>query len=615
MLILHIGAPKTGTTALQSFLHSNEAVLREKGLNYMQAARTHIAHNPLPQAVPAGNEAPLIKAIIDEYQAAPDQTHIISSEIMFRVLVAQKLQDTLPDVLRENTKVICYLRRQDDHAEVMYKQRVKNGWLGDADRASYLNSIINRLNYSPLLGAYANIFGPQNILVRPFERNNLLNGDVIDDFLALIGHNDLATLPRTEDAMNSSLSAELSEMIGAIAGMDGVNTRELIRALLSRDPEGIIQKRDVFDAKTRAWLVHKFAADNEIVRQTYCPERITLFPAPEDATTTARAGLDPRSVRALIEALRDTHALAGQPPAEPIPNETPEPAEDEPPTWFHEIHPAGPQDGFYQKFSPYSLSFVARDPAMLVITFENLYNVGNPALKREPWAQKFCADRGWSHMGVYAEKPTWFRHEPLMDYFADLSAKGFFAGFETVGLAGTSMGGYAALAYSSFAPGANVLAFSPQSTLHKDLVPWETRFAPGRAADWSGALADGAKETAQAQNAYIIYDGFHDFDRRHAQRIQGTNVHHLPAYGVGHKSALVINRMGHLKTVMEKGLIGTLSNSHFFNLMRNRKDIYLYRETIAGYLEARDQNERAEQFRTLFRRRRRIMARQAAKQT
>ena len=42
MLWLHMGMPKTGTTALQGFLRSNGALLDEIGLRYMEAGRRRL---------------------------------------------------------------------------------------------------------------------------------------------------------------------------------------------------------------------------------------------------------------------------------------------------------------------------------------------------------------------------------------------------------------------------------------------------------------------------------------------------------------------------------------------------------------------------------------------
>jgi len=119
MIVLHIGAPKTGTTALQQFLSTNEAALRARGISYMRAGRSHIAHNPLPTAIAQGRAAEMLRAIMDEHDAAPDLLHVISSEIMFRIIVAQRLGPFLPAGMRGAVRVLCYLRRQDHYLEAI----------------------------------------------------------------------------------------------------------------------------------------------------------------------------------------------------------------------------------------------------------------------------------------------------------------------------------------------------------------------------------------------------------------------------------------------------------------------------------------------------------------
>jgi hypothetical protein len=46
MLWLHLGMPKTGTTALQGFLRGNQPVLDQIGLRYMETGRRRLDGNP-----------------------------------------------------------------------------------------------------------------------------------------------------------------------------------------------------------------------------------------------------------------------------------------------------------------------------------------------------------------------------------------------------------------------------------------------------------------------------------------------------------------------------------------------------------------------------------------
>lgn len=275
------------------------------------------------------------------------------------------------------------------------------------------------------------------------------------------------------------------------------------------------------------------------------------------------------------------------------------------PAWYREIFPAGSFDGFYQKMGPHSAVFVDRGTHQLVVSFDNLAEAGNPRYDREAWAAKFCADNGWSHLGVLAQPPSWFRDKTLIQFMEHLRDSAFFRRFDRVTFCGTSMGGFGALAFCNLSPGATVIAFSPQSTLAADLVPWEKRFAKGRKRDWSLPYSDAATQTKRADRVYVVYDPFFEEDVKQVARLSGDNIILLRGFGLGHKSALVLRRMERLKPVMKLAITGQLTELEFYKLIRNRKDIYLYRKNMEDYLLARGRTGLVDVLRSAFKLRRR----------
>ena len=86
-------------------------------------------------------------------------------------------------------------------------------------------------------------------------------------------------------------------------------------------------------------------------------------------------------------------------------------------------------------------SVIMSSPGPLVVGFDNLSSVRDRApVRRDGWAYAFAAARGWSHLGVLAFTPTWFREAELHDTLRGLAATGFFARFAGVTMTGTSMG-------------------------------------------------------------------------------------------------------------------------------------------------------------------------------
>ncbi|MDZ7710278.1 MAG: hypothetical protein U5K36_09580 [Roseovarius sp.] len=272
------------------------------------------------------------------------------------------------------------------------------------------------------------------------------------------------------------------------------------------------------------------------------------------------------------------------------------------PDWFAEIHTGGAQQGFYTRLENHAVTCIRRDPARLVVTFDNLSNVNDLSPAREPWAYRFVRDNGCSHLSVMARRKDWYRCPQLIAHLEKLADDGLFAEFAQVWLTGTSMGGFAALAFASLAPGATVIAFNPQTTLDETLVPWEERFGMGRARDWSLPHSDAAFEIDEAARVFVLFDPFFPPDRRHVDRLEGENVTRLKTWCSGHFSPVFLQRANLLKPVMQHALDGTLTPAVFYTLYRERRMLPWYRRALQTNLQERGHDKLARIVSPAFRR-------------
>lgn len=254
------------------------------------------------------------------------------------------------------------------------------------------------------------------------------------------------------------------------------------------------------------------------------------------------------------------------------------------PEWLIDFRRSGFPKGFYRSGDGYGIVFAERSADTLVVSFDNLSSARDDAIDRTPWGYGFVAKNGWSQLGVMTFAPDWFRNAELLDYLQNLAKSGFLKRFKTVVMTGTSMGGYAACAFASLAPGCTVVAFSPQSTLKKELVPWEKRFSSGRRADWSGPFADGAQESLAASKVFVLYDQHFPEDVAHADRFTGSNVVKLKARYSGHKSALFLRRAGLLSTIVRDTVEGRMSEQRFYEIYRGGRALPWYMNAVAARL-------------------------------
>jgi hypothetical protein len=278
------------------------------------------------------------------------------------------------------------------------------------------------------------------------------------------------------------------------------------------------------------------------------------------------------------------------------------------PNWLNDISFGSENCGFYERFGVHAASFVDRGDHQLVISFDNLSDAGNPRYDVRPWADAFIKSEGWSHLGIYARGPSWFRDQRLIDFFERLRKEKFFKRFDKIALTGTSMGGYAALSFATFTPGATVIALSPQSTLDKKDVPWETRFAKGQKQDWTLPYSDAAKTIGKIERAYVLYDPSFKQDVRHIDRLPQDRLIRLKGFWFGHKTAVVMRRLEKLKPFMRGAVNGTLSEAEFYEMARGRKDLVLYRRHVEADLDERGRDGLKVKFRQAFRKRRRDAA-------
>ncbi|MBE0452750.1 hypothetical protein [Roseovarius autotrophicus] len=296
MLWLHIGMPKTGTTALQGWLHSHADFLRDHGVRYLATGRDRgsgtgrlICHNALAVAMSRawhGQPEGDAEAMASEVAAHEGAHCILSSEMFFGRDLAPLHQRYLSRI-GAPLRVFVYLRRFDDFIEADYKQRAKNSLpTGGAERfvAERLARIESDPDYLDFGTAFdqvrAQLPGAE-IVPRLYLRDEMADGNVIPDFLSVLGVNP-ETVPLPKVAANRSLSRVASEALGLFderAGYDKKARRRLGRALQASGDARLYASGDVLTPEERAHINDTLEARNTAMRAEFFPGRERLFPA------------------------------------------------------------------------------------------------------------------------------------------------------------------------------------------------------------------------------------------------------------------------------------------------------------------------------------------------
>ncbi len=91
-------------------------------------------------------------------------------------------------------KIIVYLRRQDELYLGTQAEAIKSGqnnlkFVDPFLRADSKPYGRRYYDYNLMLSRWAKVFGKSNIIVRPNEHSQLLEGDILEDFHSLISSN------------------------------------------------------------------------------------------------------------------------------------------------------------------------------------------------------------------------------------------------------------------------------------------------------------------------------------------------------------------------------------------------------------------------------------------
>lgn len=209
-ITLHIGVEKTGSTSIQTYLTRNREALLKKGILYAQSLSlpnndflVAFSHDPNKKSdirakytIPdSANEIEKFKNKVDSDLREEIEKHnpsrlIISNEHLTSRLGSVEELDRVFDFLykfSDDIELLIYLRRQDSLLESLYSTAMIAG--NTYDFNTYLRKLRNRhdLHYYSLLKMWERFIPKEKMKIRIFEKEKLLNQDIVDDFLDQVG--------------------------------------------------------------------------------------------------------------------------------------------------------------------------------------------------------------------------------------------------------------------------------------------------------------------------------------------------------------------------------------------------------------------------------------------
>jgi hypothetical protein len=216
-VFLHVGYSKTGTTAIQKYLSVHRGDLSRKNIIYPDVKINGSWLNALNHTMFARALADrkgwykqsadvYVEQFIRQAKETNAELLVISSESFLGAInpwefdneerywaAFHKYVTRLYSQFKEfKINIIVYLRSQDDWLESAINQTIKfGGLMPEKVRVASIEELIEiyrpRLDYEKVLNIYAGVFGKDAVKVRLYEKSKLVDGDVVSDFLDILG--------------------------------------------------------------------------------------------------------------------------------------------------------------------------------------------------------------------------------------------------------------------------------------------------------------------------------------------------------------------------------------------------------------------------------------------
>lgn len=306
-LWLHIGMLKTGTTTLQEFLFLNRGMLARQGFLYPLCLKEVLPglheHNQVVMAAPWQ-----ARALREETQRSGCRHAIISAEsLQFSRRTPESVRHFV-GFLRaagfEEVRVIVYLRPIRELLASWASQHLRWGATRPFDALPPQQQPFARIlcDYRELLSLWEGVCGRAALRVRLLEADSLCGGDLLRDFLAVLGlpWSEELQLPQRRNERLSLIEMELLRALSCTVAGDANRTplKRRIMAMLHEHlqplPEAA-QLRYAPPAALAEAYERYFAEATEWVRREFFPRRRQLFaPRPQPAGQPHPGALEER---------------------------------------------------------------------------------------------------------------------------------------------------------------------------------------------------------------------------------------------------------------------------------------------------------------------------------
>lgn len=293
---IHIGAPKTGSTSIQSFCCANNKELKRRGILYPMGTVHGFGHHDLAFLLGGGypNWAiPQDRSLSDLLQDLTVEVTeyegdiLISSEDFYIYTPPHGLLEALESIgitNRFKPVIIVYLRRQDDAHESWYNQTIKaQGYAHTIEDC--LNLFYDMWDYHTQLKRWDDAFGKDNIKVRIYEGSSNGEMDVRKDLLEILNI-DPEHFHFTETVVNTRINRDILEFQRIINNLPMSPSqkrqyhKQLIELSAKSQFNGLFSDGPILSCQQRSEILERYSDSNQDVAERYLNRKILFKPKP-----------------------------------------------------------------------------------------------------------------------------------------------------------------------------------------------------------------------------------------------------------------------------------------------------------------------------------------------
>jgi hypothetical protein len=293
-IYLHIGAEKTGTTALQAACDMNREQLARNGICY---PKTPGLRNQILLTLYACNSeraddlrrvADLVdpkayrsfrqsfpEKLVSELQESGCEKVLLSNEHMSSRIRNANEVGRLAELLRrvsDDIRVLVYVRRQDECLLSAHSTSAKSGVIETLESKLNVDVTDPVYNYDLMLRPWTKVFGKEALMVKVYERSKMKDGDLVADIFSILDYTpdaSMQTPPRGNSRLDAYTLAFLLEFNRHVPASQDSSLNPLrgnIGAALEVISDGPKPKCSAEDLQK---VIDRFANSNRLVAREY----------------------------------------------------------------------------------------------------------------------------------------------------------------------------------------------------------------------------------------------------------------------------------------------------------------------------------------------------------